>query len=126
MRKLNSTNYENHNAITAECPILSTLHFVSGRWKLVILWRIKDEVGRFGTLQKSMPGISKKMLSQQLRELERDGFIHREIFAEMPPRVEYSLTELGRSFIPVLEHIEKWGNEQNITSHFQEMIEKIG
>ncbi|MEL7003326.1 MAG: helix-turn-helix domain-containing protein [Bacteroidota bacterium] len=123
MRKLSSTNFENQKHITASCPILSTIHFVSGRWKLVIIWQIRDQVGRFGELQRSIPGISKKMLSQQLKELERDGFIHREIFAEMPPRVEYSLTEFGRSFLPVLERIKEWGEDNKIMEHYRQSIE---
>lgn len=122
MRKLSSSNFENQKQITASCPILSTIHFVSGRWKLVILWQIRDKVGRFGELQRDIPGISKKMLNQQLKELERDGFIHREIFAEMPPRVEYSLTELGQSFLPVLEHIRKWGQTKQITERYLQLI----
>ncbi len=123
MRKLNSKNFENQKQTTASCPILSTIHFVSGRWKLMILWRIREHVGRFGELMRSIPGISKKMLNQQLKELERDGFINRKIYAEMPPRVEYSLTELGRSFLPVLEHIKSWGEQRNITEHYLNLLE---
>ena len=94
------------------CPINYTMNKIGGKWKPLILHRIKVGVNRFGILQKAIPTISKQMLTSQLRELEEDGFIARKIFAEIPPRVEYSITPLGETIFPVLDAIQKWGKSQ--------------
>ena len=88
----------------ARCVPMSTLQAVlSGKWKILILWYIAiSKVQRFGELLRRMDGITQSTLTKQLRELEDDGFIHREIYKEIPPRVEYTLTKLGKSFVPVL------------------------
>ncbi|HEX9061461.1 MAG TPA: winged helix-turn-helix transcriptional regulator [Clostridia bacterium] len=80
-----------------------------GKWKLAILWIIGQKTRRFNELQRLMPHVARGVLTQQLRELERDRLVHREVYREVPPKVEYSLTEIGRSFIPVMTQIMEWG-----------------
>lgn len=92
-----------------QCPISSTLAFIGGRWKTVILYYLGAGDRRFGELGARIPPISRKVLTQQLRELEEDGLIARTEYAEMPPRVEYSLTELGKSLSPLLKEMSVWG-----------------
>lgn len=91
------------------CPVTHFYNKVGGKWKTVILYGISKNVNRFGILQKAIPMISKQMLVNQLRELEEDNIIERKIYAEMPPRVEYNLTEYGESFMPILYNIQDWG-----------------
>lgn len=93
------------------CPIEYTLDQVSGKWKLVILWHLSNtNIMRYGEIKKSLNGITHKMLSQQLKELESDGFINRVAYPVVPPKVEYSLTEKGNSFLPILKMMSEWGN----------------
>ena len=84
------------------------------RWKPAILWKMTEGVYRFGEFKRSIPQISEKMLTQHLRELETDGLITRTIFAEMPPRVEYALTDLGASLQPILEQLNNWGKNAKL------------
>ncbi|MCG8408790.1 MAG: helix-turn-helix transcriptional regulator [Phycisphaerales bacterium] len=91
------------------CPWTATWNVIGGKWKGILWWRLSHGLGRFGELQRAIPQITKKMLAQQLRELERDGIVHRQEYPEVPPRVEYSLTEYGRSLGPVIEAICIWG-----------------
>jgi DNA-binding HxlR family transcriptional regulator len=95
------------------CPVEITLSVIGGRWKSVILFHLNDKVLRFGELKRMIPGVTQKMLTQQLREMENDGLIHRKVYAEVPPKVEYSLTEFGRSLKPILNLMCKWGNEHS-------------
>jgi DNA-binding HxlR family transcriptional regulator len=99
--------------IVSKCPIEELLVLIGGRWKPVILWWLmsSEKPFRFTILRQSMPRISQKVLTQQLRELERDGFVKREMFAEMPVRVEYSLTAFGRKLRPVLEELDSWSRK---------------
>ncbi|MDT8421782.1 MAG: helix-turn-helix domain-containing protein [Desulfuromonadales bacterium] len=92
-----------------KCTVAVTLEIIGGKWKSLILWHLRVKTLRFSQLQRRLGGITQKMLTQQLRELERDGMIHREVYAEVPPRVEYSLTGLGGSVVPVLEQMCAWG-----------------
>jgi DNA-binding HxlR family transcriptional regulator len=85
------------------------LDLIGGKWKMPILWRIKDKPQRYGQLKKTLPMTSHKMLAQQLRELEKDEFIRRKVFATVPPTVEYSITPKGKQVIPVIEAIRDWG-----------------
>lgn len=96
--------------VMARCVPMSTLQAVlSGKWKFLILWYIAFyKVQRFGELLRRMEGITQSTLTKQLRELEDDGFINREIYKEIPPKVEYTLTELGKSFVPVLTQMMMW------------------
>ncbi|WP_332881604.1 winged helix-turn-helix transcriptional regulator [Methanosarcina horonobensis] len=84
---------------------------IGGKWKPLILWQLKAEKLRFSGLQQSMQGISPKMLTKQLRELEEAGLVLREVYPEIPPRVEYSLTEFGKTVLPVLDALCEWGNK---------------
>jgi DNA-binding HxlR family transcriptional regulator len=82
---------------------------IGGTWKMPILWRLKDRVMRYGELKKDIPHITHKMLTSQLRELEEEGFITRKVYPEVPPKVEYSITERGLSAIPIIETIRNYG-----------------
>jgi DNA-binding HxlR family transcriptional regulator len=93
------------------CPVRATMEVIGGKWKPVILYYLKTEgVCRFGELQRLIPHISKKVLTQQLRELETDGIIDRKDYAEVPPKVEYTMTDYGRTLKPILETMAAWGN----------------
>ena len=91
------------------CGIDVTLAVVGGRWKASVLWHLAGRTMRFSELQRQFPDITRKMLTQQLRELEADGLVHREVYQQVPPRVEYSLTARGRSIQPILELMCDWG-----------------
>lgn len=93
------------------CAVLAAQNLIAGKWKLPILAHLRQETKRFNELQKLLPDISQGILTRQLRELEQDGLIHREVYKEVPPKVEYSLTEIGQSFMPVLDVICNWGKE---------------
>ena len=92
------------------CPVTYCLSVIGGKWKPIILFCIANGVDRFGAMQRAVPGITKQMLTKQLRELESDGLISRTIFAEVPPRVDYALTDIGRSILPVIEKMADWGS----------------
>lgn len=91
------------------CPIEATLEFIGGKYKTVILWYLIDKVLRYSELRKLIPQATPKMLTQQLRELEEDGLIKRVVYPIVPPKVEYSLTEYGKTLIPVLDVLKQWG-----------------
>lgn len=91
------------------CPAERTLAVIGGRWKILILWHLFQGTRRFNQLHRGIKGVSQKVLTQQLREMERDGVVHRQVFAEVPPKVEYSLTPLGESLRPVVEAMCQWG-----------------
>ena len=92
-----------------DCPAETTLKVIGGRWKILILYHLFQGVKRFSEIKSSINGISQKVMTQQLREMERDGIIHREVYPQVPPKVEYSLTPLGESLKPVIEEMCKWG-----------------
>ncbi len=91
------------------CPVESTLELIGGKYKALILWHLSDKTLRFSELRKSISTATAKMLTQQLRELEAQKLIHREVYPIIPPKVEYSLTELGRSLLPILVAMRDWG-----------------
>ena len=95
--------------IKSPCAVTTTLSVIGGKWKPVILHCLRDTTLRFGELMRMIPGITQKMLTQQLRDLESDGIVHREVYAEVPPRVEYSITVYGSSLFPVLDAMETCG-----------------
>jgi DNA-binding HxlR family transcriptional regulator len=103
-----------------KCPADRTLSVIGGRWKILILWHLFQGTKRFNQLHRGMPGVSQKVLTQQLRELERDGVVHREVFAEVPPKVEYSLTPLGATLRPVVEAMCQWGLQGDETCDLDE------
>jgi DNA-binding HxlR family transcriptional regulator len=90
------------------CGVQTTLAVIEGHWKLPILFRLLDGTQRFGELRKNLPAATQRMLTLHLRELERDGLIHREVYREIPPKVEYSLTEMGLSLEPLLRFMSDW------------------
>jgi len=94
-----------------DCPVTYTMSIIGGKWKPIVMHLIASGENRFGLLQRGIEGISKQMLTKQLRELEADGIINREIFAEIPPRVEYSITEKGNTLFPVIHAMHDWGNK---------------
>ncbi len=94
-----------------QCPVTLTTAIIGGRWKPLIIFMISEGVNRFGKMQRTLPSISKKMLTQELRNLEEHGIIHRKVYAEVPPRVEYSLTAWGEAALPILKAMAAWGNQ---------------
>jgi len=95
----------------ASCPVEATLDAIGGRWKVLILHELFNGTRRFGEPHRGLHGITQKMLTQQLREMERDGLIHREVYVQVPPKVEYSLTALGKTLQPVLDSMHFWGKK---------------
>ena len=91
------------------CAMDVTMHFIGGKWKTVVLWYLKKDRKRFSELKRLIPNITEKMLSLQLKDLEKDGIVSRKVYAEVPPKVEYFLTDFGKSLVPMLEEIARWG-----------------
>jgi len=91
------------------CPVEAAIDIIGGKWKPVILWHIRDKPLRFNEIRLILPNITQGMLTRQLRELEADHVINRKVFAEVPPRVEYSLTSFGKTVIPILDDLCEWG-----------------
>lgn len=91
------------------CPVATTVQLIGNKWKLLIIRNLLDGPQRFGELKKGLPGISQKVLTDNLRGLEKDGLVNREVFAEVPPRVVYSLSELGQTLKPILDAMKNWG-----------------
>lgn len=92
------------------CSVELALQVIGGKWKPIILWHLRTgERQRFGELKRHMPNVTQKMLTQQLRELESDGMLLRKVYPQVPPKVEYSLTELGHSVLPILDQLSQWG-----------------
>ena len=94
-----------------QCPVTYCLSMIGGKWKPVIFFCIAHGVDRFGAMQRAIPGITKQMLTKQLREMEADGLLTRTVYPEVPPRVDYALTEKGRSVLPVVQAMEAWGQK---------------
>ena len=93
------------------CPVETTLSLIGDKWKVLILRDLLPGTKRFGELKKSIGGVSQKVLTAQLRDMEENGLVSRKVYPEVPPRVEYSLTELGQSLKPILDAMQDWGNE---------------
>ncbi|VVS94272.1 winged helix-turn-helix transcriptional regulator [Desulfoluna spongiiphila] len=91
------------------CPVEQALGLIGGKWKGIILYHLMTEKKRFGELKKHMPSITQRMLTKQLRELESDGLIHREVFKVVPPKVEYSLTDMAEPVKPIILALKEWG-----------------
>lgn len=91
------------------CPVETTLDVIGGRWKALVLFHLRHGPKRFNELRRLIPSVTQRMLTAHLRELERDGIIHREVFAVVPPRVDYSLTPLGHTLSPILAAMAEWG-----------------
>jgi len=114
MRKKSSTNLENELLINGNCGMAYTLDLIGGRWKPSILYKLLKGSTRYSQLRKAMPAVSERILILQLRELESDGVISRTIYPEVPPRVEYELTALGKSLEPVLRVLSDWGDANRV------------
>jgi len=95
------------------------LDIIGGKYKMPILWRLKDKTWRYGELKRSLGKITHKMLTEQLRQLEADGLLNRKVYAQVPPKVEYSITELGQSVIPIIRSLQSWG--KNYEDEFKEL-----
>lgn len=93
----------------AACPVNTTLDIIGGKWKILILYHLCDGTQRFNELRRLMPEVTQRMLTLQLRELEHNGIVHREVYPQVPPKVEYSLTEFGQTLIPVINVMHQWG-----------------
>ena len=91
------------------CPVEATLDLIGGKWKGVVLYHLSDEVLRFNEIRRRLSGITQRMLTKQLRELEESGLIVRKVYAEVPPKVEYRLSHKGRTLQPVISALHKWG-----------------
>ncbi len=94
-----------------ECPVATTVQLIGNKWKLLIIRNLLIRPWRFNELQKSLDGISQKVLTDSLRSMEKDGLINRKVYAEVPPRVEYSLSETGMSLKPILDAMKIWGED---------------
>lgn len=91
------------------CPVEATLDLIGGKWKGMLLYHLLGGTQRFNALRRALPSVTQRMLTKQLRELEDAGLVHRKVFAEVPPRVEYSLTPLGESLRPIVLELKRWG-----------------
>lgn len=110
---MNEKNSENSQKNLEKCPVTYCMGVIGGKWKPIILYLISKGGNRFGILYRGIEGISKQMLTKQLREMEEDRILKRKIYAEIPPRVEYSVTEKGKSLYPIIDSMRTWG-EQNM------------
>ena len=99
------------------CPVETTLTLIGDKWKVLILRDLMTGTKRFGELKKSVGKVSQKVLTAQLRDMEANGLVHRKVYAEVPPRVEYSLTELGQSLKPILDAMQNWGEGYKASLH---------
>lgn len=106
------------------CPVETALEMLSGRWKARILWKLHRQTMRYSELRRSLPGITEKMLAQQLRQLEHDNLITRTIHPGVPPKVEYSLSEFGATLSPILDSIADWGVRNR--PHIVEVLQRHG
>jgi len=101
---------QRHTAYT-DCPVEATLDIIGGKWKSIILFRVLEETRRFNELRRLVPNLTQRMLTNQLRELEHDGLISRKVYAQVPPKVEYSITDLGKTLEPVLLALTQWAEQ---------------
>ncbi len=104
------------------CPFATKQRVLTGKWALVIIYQLSTGTKRFNELQRNIPGITQSILTRHLRQLEKDKLVHRTVYPEVPPRVEYRLTELGRSFQGVLDEVEKWGLTYIEFLHQEELL----
>jgi len=111
-----SASSEDHKR-TYLCPVERAVDVIGGRWKAVILFELMASTRRFGELHRRLPGITQHTLTQQLRELEADGVVHRHVYAQVPPKVEYSLTDQGRTLKPILIALRDWGEAQLVEAN---------
>ncbi|MDF2189160.1 helix-turn-helix domain-containing protein [Paraflavitalea sp. CAU 1676] len=108
-RKITSTNSINRDNLIDFCGMVYAVDLLGGRWKLLILYKLEQRILRFSELKKKLPGISDRMLTLHLQELEQHGLLIRTVYAEVPPRVDYQLTDSARLLIPIWQQLEQWG-----------------
>ena len=108
---MNTTELSSPKKPLPACPVETTLTLIGDKWKVLILRDLMDGTKRFGELKRSLAGVSQKVLTAQLRDMENAGIINRKVYPEVPPKVEYSLTELGESLRPVIDVMRNWGEE---------------
>ena len=101
------------------CSLDTAMYMIGGKWKLFIIWNLKDEKKRFNQLLKLIPNITQKMLTQQIRELERDNIVNRKLYPQIPPKVEYSLSEIGKKLIPIVTSLCLWAYETADINNFK-------
>ena len=123
MAKTSTSNAINAALIDSTCPMFHAMHRLSGRWKLLLLWYIHLGLNRFGLLRKRVPGLTTKMLAQQLKELEADGLITKEIFAEIPPRTQYAVAPEARELMPILMQLNGWGRHYLVPKQAESLAE---
>jgi DNA-binding HxlR family transcriptional regulator len=109
--KETSTNFENKTTLSGKCSQIYAANLIGGQWTLIICCQLAHGKMRFGELKKSIPNITERMLTLQLRKMEGNGLIIRTVYAEVPPRVEYNLTDIGKELIPILRRLGKWGEK---------------
>lgn len=105
------------NHFHESCPVSIALDVIGGKWKLQIIWILSEKSYRFGELKRQLPGISEKILIQQLKQLTEDGLVMRNQYPEVPPRVEYSVTRTGKSLLPLLQALKTWSQENLMTDY---------
>lgn len=110
-RKENSTNTLNEKCITEGCNLTYAVCKIGGRWKLLILCKLEEGKLRFGEIKKLIPNVTERMLTLQLRELEKDGLLKRTVYAEVPPRVDYELTKIAQELVPIWLQLSNWGEK---------------
>ena len=93
------------------CPVELTINLIGGKWKAVLLWELFEKTLRFNELTRLFPNATRKMVTQQLKEMERDGLVFRKEYIQIPPKVEYSLTDFGKTFMPILQSMNQWGED---------------
>jgi DNA-binding HxlR family transcriptional regulator len=103
--------------LNLKCPIMAAIAMISDKWKVLIICKLRGGTLRFNELKRELHGVTQRVLTHQLRDLEADGLVARKIYAEVPPRVEYSLTKLGMTLVPVLESLESWAREHSAALH---------
>jgi DNA-binding HxlR family transcriptional regulator len=119
--KVSCSTVTRHDGRAFNCPVEVTLDVIGGKWKALILFWLADQVCRFSELRRNIPDISERMLTQQLRELEGHGIIHRKVYPVVPPKVEYSLTTYGRTLRPITNLMCEWGKK-----HLRRLEEEAG
>ena len=110
------------NSNIEKCPVETSIDVLAGKWKILILWYLRIETKRYSELKKLLPRVTQKMLIQKLRELEEDGLVQREVYPVVPPKVEYSLTEYGKTLEPILKMLYKWGDIHKQNYKYNEKV----
>ncbi len=108
---IDADKMKDSECVEVGCPVEATLKVLGGKWKVLIIYHLNGNSKRFSEIRRSIPGITEKMLTQQLKELEKDGVVSRKVYPQVPPRVEYSMTKYGKTLGPVIGEMRKWGLE---------------